>query len=41
MPLLAGEGVGLVRQIEPAGEVLRAMARSAVQVLARLQPEGR
>ena len=29
MPLLAGEGVGLVRAIEPAGDVVRAMARSA------------
>jgi hypothetical protein len=40
MPLLAGEGVGLVREIEPAGDVVRAMARSAAQLLARLQAEG-
>ena len=40
MPLLAGEGVGLVREIEPAGDVVRTMARSAQQVLARLQGQG-
>lgn len=40
MPLLAGEAVGLVRSIEPAGDVVRAMAQQAMQVLARLQTAG-
>lgn len=37
MPLLAGEGVGLVRSIEPAADVVQAMVRTAEQVLARLR----
>jgi len=37
MPLLAGEGVGLVRSIEPAADVVRAMVRTAEDVLARLR----
>ena len=37
MPLLAGEGVGLVRAIEPAADVVRAMARDAVQALQALR----
>ena len=37
MPLLAGEGVGLVRSIEPAADVVQAMARTAEHVLARLR----
>jgi enoyl-[acyl-carrier protein] reductase II len=37
MPLLAGEGVGLVRSIEPAADVVQAMVRTAEQVLVRLR----
>ncbi|MCW5658892.1 MAG: nitronate monooxygenase [Burkholderiaceae bacterium] len=37
MPLLAGEGVGLVRSIEPAADVVQAMVRTAEQVLGRLR----
>lgn len=36
MPLLAGEGVGLIREIAPVGDVVRGMARSAAEVLGRL-----
>ena len=36
MPLLSGQGVGLVRSIEPAGAVVERMAREAAAILARL-----
>jgi enoyl-[acyl-carrier protein] reductase II len=38
MAMPAGEGVGLVRSIEPAADVLEAMVREAAQVLGRLAP---
>lgn len=36
MPLWAGQGVGLVREILPAGQVVRRMVEEAEQALARL-----
>jgi enoyl-[acyl-carrier protein] reductase II len=41
MPLLAGQAVGLVRDVRPAGEIVAEMAREAAEVLARLAPETR
>jgi len=38
MPLLAGQGVGLVRRVEPAGAVVAAMTAEAEAALARYQP---
>jgi NAD(P)H-dependent flavin oxidoreductase YrpB (nitropropane dioxygenase family) len=36
MPLLSGQGVGLVRSIEPAGAVVERMAAEAAAIVARL-----
>ena len=36
MPLLSGQGVGLVRSIEPAGAVVENMAKEAAAILGRL-----
>lgn len=36
MPLLSGQGVGLVRSIEPAGAVVEKMAAEAAAIMARL-----
>lgn len=36
-PGFAGQGVGMVQQIRPAGEVLRELAKSVDQVLARVE----
>jgi hypothetical protein len=38
MAMPAGEGVGLVRSIEPAADVLEAMVHEAARVLGRLAP---
>lgn len=36
MPLLAGQGVGTVRDVRPAGEIVREMAEDAAEILSRL-----
>ena len=38
MAMPAGEGVGLVRSIEPAADLLEGMVRQAAEVLGRLAP---
>jgi NAD(P)H-dependent flavin oxidoreductase YrpB (nitropropane dioxygenase family) len=38
LPFLAGQGVGFVREIKPAGEILRAMVAEAQTALAELAP---
>jgi NAD(P)H-dependent flavin oxidoreductase YrpB (nitropropane dioxygenase family) len=35
MPLLAGQGVGLIDAVEPAGEVIERMAAQAAAVIGR------
>jgi nitronate monooxygenase len=39
MPWLAGQGVGLVREIRPAGQIVEEMMRDAASVLARMRLE--
>jgi enoyl-[acyl-carrier protein] reductase II len=36
MPLLAGEGVGMIDAVEPAGVILKRMAEDAARILANL-----
>ena len=36
MDLLAGEGVGLVREIKPAGEIVRELVNDAREIISRL-----
>ncbi|HEX7239671.1 MAG TPA: nitronate monooxygenase [Longimicrobiaceae bacterium] len=36
MPLLAGQGVGAVGEVRPAGEIVREMVEDAAEILARL-----
>jgi NAD(P)H-dependent flavin oxidoreductase YrpB (nitropropane dioxygenase family) len=39
MDLLAGQGVGLVREVKPAGEIVRDLVREAREVISsRLVP---
>jgi enoyl-[acyl-carrier protein] reductase II len=38
LPFLAGQGVGLVRELRPAGEILRTMVREAAATLSALAP---
>jgi enoyl-[acyl-carrier protein] reductase II len=40
MPLYAGQGVGLIREIKPAGEVVRELAEGAARILAGAQGRG-
>jgi NAD(P)H-dependent flavin oxidoreductase YrpB (nitropropane dioxygenase family) len=37
MNYLAGEGVGLVKEITPAGQIVRELAEEADQIIGRLQ----
>lgn len=39
MDFLAGQGVGLVREIKPAGEIVRELVEEARQVMMRRLPE--